>query len=187
MLLREHSKHDLTLYKTSTLKRRIERRMGVHGLDSLAAYEHFVQQNPQELDLLFKEMLIGVTSFFRDPEVWQELKSTVLPALLARQQTGEWPAGVGGGLLDRRGGLLAGDRFSGGGRGSRDAPSLDTADLCDRPERRCDCGRARGHYPAKIADDMTPDRLNRFFKRRRRWLPDRQGYSRHGAVSPSTT
>jgi two-component system, chemotaxis family, CheB/CheR fusion protein len=81
-LLREHSKHDLTLYKTSTLKRRIERRMSVHALDTLAGYEHFVKENPQELDLLFKEMLIGVTHFFRDPAVWQELEDSVLPALM---------------------------------------------------------------------------------------------------------
>src|SRR6202166_4194467 len=52
-LLRERSKHDLTLYKVSTVKRRVERRMGVHGLDTLADYARFAQENPQELDLLF--------------------------------------------------------------------------------------------------------------------------------------
>jgi len=87
-LLRERSKHDLTLYKSTTLKRRIERRMGVIGLDTLAGYEHFVRENPQELDLLFNELLIGVTSFFRDPAIWQELKDAVLPALLARHTPG---------------------------------------------------------------------------------------------------
>ena len=58
--------------------------MAVHGLDTMDAYEAFLRENAQELDLLFKEMLIGVTAFFRDPEVWQDLKETVLPALLAR-------------------------------------------------------------------------------------------------------
>ena len=53
--------------------------MSVHGLATKADYDGFVRKNPQELDLLFKEMLIGVTSFFRDPEVWQELKDSVLP------------------------------------------------------------------------------------------------------------
>ena len=87
-LLRERSKHDLTLYKSSTLNRRIERRMGVIGLDTLTGYEHFVRENPQELDLLFNELLIGVTSFIRNPAIWQELKDAVLPALLARHTPG---------------------------------------------------------------------------------------------------
>ncbi len=83
-LLRQRSKHDLGLYKSSTLRRRIERRLGVHGLGSLADYAAFVRENPQELDILFKEVLIGVTQFFRDPAVWLDLKQRVLPALLAR-------------------------------------------------------------------------------------------------------
>src|SRR5450631_1591880 len=57
-LLRDHNKHDLTHYKSSTLKRRIARRMGVHGLATLDDYEDLLRQNPQELDLLFKELLI---------------------------------------------------------------------------------------------------------------------------------
>jgi two-component system CheB/CheR fusion protein len=83
-LLRERSKHDLSLYKTSTLLRRVERRMAVHRLGTLSAYEGFLRQNPLELDLMFREMLIGVTSFFRDPAAWQELKDRALPGLLAR-------------------------------------------------------------------------------------------------------
>lgn len=83
-LLRENRKHDLSLYKTSTLKRRIARRMAVHSLDTMAAYGAFLRANPAELDLLFKEMLIGVTGFFRDPAVWDELKDALTTALLAR-------------------------------------------------------------------------------------------------------
>ena len=96
-LLKERSKHDLSDYKPSTLRRRIQRRLGVHGLTTHEAYEAFVRQNPQELDLLFKEMLIGVTSFFRDPVVWQEFKDVAMPALLARCAQGTrlraWVAG----------------------------------------------------------------------------------------------
>jgi two-component system CheB/CheR fusion protein len=82
-LLREHSKHDLSSYKPSTLARRIERRIGVHRLATMSDYADFLRKNPHELDLLFKEMLIGVTAFFRDAPVWQELKDTVIPAMLA--------------------------------------------------------------------------------------------------------
>ncbi len=84
-LLRERSRHDLSNYKTSTLLRRIERRMAVHGVDSMKSYEDLLRANPGELELMFREMLIGVTSFFRDPAIWQQLKETALARLLARR------------------------------------------------------------------------------------------------------
>lgn len=84
-LLRDHCKHDFSLYKPSSLRRRIERRVAVHGLESMTAYEHFLRENPKELDLLFAEVLIGVTSFFRNAEAWDELQQTALPKLIARR------------------------------------------------------------------------------------------------------
>jgi two-component system CheB/CheR fusion protein len=84
-LLRHRTRHDFSLYKPSTLHRRIERRMAIHGLPTLADYVRFLRKNPQEIDLLFKELLIGVTSFFRDTAVWQHLLDVALPALLARR------------------------------------------------------------------------------------------------------
>jgi chemotaxis methyl-accepting protein methylase len=82
-LLREHTKHDLTPYESNTLVRRIERRMG--------AYAGFLHSNVQDLNLLFKEMQIGVTSYFRDPEVWRERGNAVLPTLLERPVPGSGP------------------------------------------------------------------------------------------------
>ena len=97
VLLRARSGHDFSLYKKSTIYRRIERRMGIHAIDAIAAYVRFLQENPQELDLLFKELLIGVTSFFRDPEAWHQLVEEILPALIASQPEGgafrAWVAG----------------------------------------------------------------------------------------------
>ncbi len=87
-LLRARCGHDFTGYKGSTVRRRIERRMGVHQLDRTSAYVRFLSANPQELDLLFKEMLIGVTSFFRDPAVWAQLGAEILPSLLASRSPG---------------------------------------------------------------------------------------------------
>ena len=84
ILLRARSGHDFSLYKRNTLYRRIERRMGIHQINQMAAYVRYLQENPQELDLLFKEMLIGVTNFFRDPNVWTHLSEKVWPALFAR-------------------------------------------------------------------------------------------------------
>jgi len=71
ILLREHTGHDFTHYKQTTLYRRIERRMGIHQIHKMAAYVRYLQENSQELDLLFKELLIGVTNFFRDPVAWE--------------------------------------------------------------------------------------------------------------------
>ena len=81
ILLREESGHDFSLYKKNTLFRRVERRKGVHQIDKIANYVRFLQENPKEVEILFKELLIGVTSFFRDAAVWEMLKLNVLPAL----------------------------------------------------------------------------------------------------------
>lgn len=81
ILLRIQTGHDFSLYKNNTMYRRIERRMNVHLIDKIAGYVKFLQENPNELEILFKELLIGVTSFFRDPKVWEKLKESVLPEL----------------------------------------------------------------------------------------------------------
>jgi two-component system CheB/CheR fusion protein len=83
--LRQHTRHDFSHYKPSTLHRRIERRMAIHGITALAQYADFLRRNTQEIDLLFKELLIGVTGFFRDPAVWQQLANVTLPELLSHR------------------------------------------------------------------------------------------------------
>ncbi len=93
-LLHQHLQHDFSLYKPSTLLRRVERRMHVHQLPSMADYVLYLQRNPQELDVLFSEMLIGVTAFFRDPQVWLDLAAQVLPTLLAAERSGPLRAWV---------------------------------------------------------------------------------------------
>lgn len=84
-LLQQKTRHDFSLYKSSTLNRRIERRMSIHHIESLSDYVSFLKQNAQEVELLFKELLIGVTSFFRDKAVWDYFKEDALPKLLARR------------------------------------------------------------------------------------------------------
>jgi two-component system CheB/CheR fusion protein len=81
-LLHTHTGHDFSLYKKPTMYRRIERRMIIHQLDKIDNYVNFLQENPKELEILFRELLIGVTKFFRDEEVWEKLKEQVLPDLL---------------------------------------------------------------------------------------------------------
>jgi two-component system CheB/CheR fusion protein len=79
ILLREQTGHDFSLYKKNTLLRRIDRRKGVHQISRIQSYVRLLQENPQEVQILFKELLIGVTSFFRDAAVLQE---NVLPVLM---------------------------------------------------------------------------------------------------------
>lgn len=163
-LLHERSKHDLTAYKPSTLLRRIERRMAVHELRTMADYEEFLRGNPQELDLLFKEMLIGVTSFFRDPPIWQELKDTVLPALLARH------AGEGARLRAWVVGCSTGEEAYSLAMVFREAvdalPEAHASTLqifaTDLSADAIAVAR-RGRYSAKDVTGMAPERLARFF------------------------
>ena len=96
ILLRARTGHDFSSYKRSTLDRRTERRMSIHQIDKIPAYVRFLQKNPQEVELLFKELLIGVTSFFRDPLAWQALREETLPALLASHPAGPLRAWVVG-------------------------------------------------------------------------------------------
>ena len=88
ILLRTQTGNDFSLYKKNTVYRRIERRMGVHKIDKIAAYVTFLQTNPKEVDILFKELLIGVTNFFRDAAVWEKLEEVVMPQLIINQQEG---------------------------------------------------------------------------------------------------
>ena len=88
ILLRDQSGNDFSFYKKTTLMRRIERRKIVHQIQSLSDYVRFCQENPKEVEILFQELLIGVTHFFRDTEVWKMLKEKVLPDLLKKSADG---------------------------------------------------------------------------------------------------
>ncbi|MEI6277332.1 MAG: chemotaxis protein CheB [Prolixibacteraceae bacterium] len=88
ILLREKCGHDFSGYKKNTLFRRIERRKGLHQIEKLNNYVRFCQENPGEVEILFKELLIGVTSFFRDHAVWEKLKVSVLPELIDNLPSG---------------------------------------------------------------------------------------------------
>lgn len=162
-MLRARSKHDLSDYKPSTLRRRIQRRMSVHGLATKAEYEGFLRRNPQELDLLFKEMLIGVTTFFRDPEVWRELKESVLPVLLTRGAEGNrvraWVVGCSSGeeayslaIAFRE---VIAELPAAAGRPVQIFASDLSADAISAARK--------GRYSANIATDVDPARLAKFF------------------------
>ncbi|MBK5240313.1 chemotaxis protein CheB [Clostridium sp.] len=86
VMIRAHTGHDFSSYKRSTIQRRIERCMGIHQIDNIESYVDFLKDNPSELNLMFKEFLIGVTSFFREQAEWELLKDKVIPALLNQRE-----------------------------------------------------------------------------------------------------
>ena len=82
ILLRAQTGHDFFYYKQNTIQRRIERRMVINQIERLSDYVRYLQQNPLETETLFKELLIGVTNFFRDPEAFEILRTKIIPALV---------------------------------------------------------------------------------------------------------
>jgi two-component system CheB/CheR fusion protein len=82
MTVRSKTGHDFSLYKKNTVIRRIRRRINVHNIENPIAYLHYLQGHPDEVQQLFKELLINVTSFFREPEAFEVFKTTILPELL---------------------------------------------------------------------------------------------------------
>jgi two-component system CheB/CheR fusion protein len=166
-LLHEHTRHDLALYKSNTLVRRIARRMAVHRLDSMDAYAGFLRTNPQELDLLFKEMLIGVTSFFRDAGVWADLRQQVLPALIERRtgQAGPMRAWVVGCSTGEEAYSLAIVFIE-----ALDA--LPAAARCELQIFATDlnadaiAAARSGRFTEALVRDIDPERLARFFSKR---------------------
>ena len=103
MQLRSGTGHDFSLYKKSTIGRRIERRMAQHNIEDADGLCPLPQGAiPPKLQLLFKELLINVTSFFRDPEAFVALKEDILPQLLADKPDGLCLSRLGGRLRQRR-------------------------------------------------------------------------------------
>lgn len=77
ILIRNRTGHDFSQYKKSTIYRRVGRRMNIHQIEEMSQYLRYLQKNPNEIDLLFREFLINVTSFFRDPEAFESFKKVV--------------------------------------------------------------------------------------------------------------
>ena len=84
-LLRARTSYDFHCYKKTTLTRRIQRRMGLSNVKQPADYVKFLRENPAEVTLLFKDLLIGVTSYFREPDAWRVLETEVLPDIVRRR------------------------------------------------------------------------------------------------------
>ena len=163
ILLKTHTGNDFSLYKKNTMYRRIERRMAVHKINEISSYVHFMSENPKEIDLLFKELMIGVTNFFRDIRVWENLSESVLPGMLANLQPGStmraWVPGCSTGEEAYSLAIVfkeALEKIS-----SQQGITLQIF-ATDLDNDAIEIAR-KGIFPANIANDVSESRLNRFF------------------------
>lgn len=161
--LRAQTGHDFSQYKKNTLYRRIERRMSLHQIGTISDYALYLRDNPHELELLFRELLIGVTRFFRDSDMWEQVVDEVIPAVIAARPEGgslrAWVPGCSTGeeayslaiafceVLHR---LEPPNRYT----VQIFATDLDS-DAIDRART--------GVYPLNIRADIGEERLRRFF------------------------
>ncbi len=161
MQIRTSTGHDFSLYKKSTITRRIQRRMSQNGLEDIETYIRHLKGHPSEVASLFKELLINVTNFFRDPEAFVALKQEILPALLADKSDDYifrvWVAGCATGEEAYSIAMVLREFID-------EHPYQFRVQIysTDLAEDTVSTARA-GFYPPNIAQDISPERLRRFF------------------------
>ncbi|HUX89931.1 MAG TPA: chemotaxis protein CheB [Gallionellaceae bacterium] len=161
VLLRTRTGNDFTYYKHATIRRRVKRRMVLNQIERMEDYVKYLQQQPKELDALFQDFLINVTSFFRDPETFEALKTEVFPQMLQGRgnvqplriwipgcSTGEEVYSIAIALFEYLGENISGTRIQ-----------IFASDI---DNKAVDKARA-GHYPEGIRDNVTAERLQCYF------------------------
>jgi len=162
LLLRSHTGHDFAHYKKNTITRRIDRRLAFHQLPDYGYYINFLRENPQEIDVLFNELLIGVTKFFRDAPAFESLKEKLF-YLLRLKAEGEpvriWVAGCSTGEEAYSVAILIMEFFE--LTKIKKAPKVQIF-ATDLDMEAIEHARV-GIYYENIVADVSTDRLNRFF------------------------
>ncbi|MCY2932235.1 MAG: PAS domain-containing protein [Planctomycetota bacterium] len=160
-VLRARTGHDFSLYKKNTVCRRVERRMAVHGIEKVADYAQYLHEHAEEAQLLFKELLINVTNFFRDAEAFAALATDILPDTLAGKGGNYvfrvWVPGCATGEEAYSLAILLREGLE---KAKRDFKVQIYA--TDLDEEAIATARS-GHYPPNIAADVDAERLRRFF------------------------
>lgn len=159
--LRTRSKFDFRFYRKSMLLRRVQRRMGLRQVNEMPDYLTLLREDPEEVSALHRDLLIGVTGFFREPEAFRVLEERVVPELVERSDIEQpirvWVAGCATGEEAYSIAILLMEGFS----ESRKADSVQIF-ASDIDERALEVARA-GVYPESISTDVMPERLRRFF------------------------
>jgi len=176
ILLRAQTGHDFSEYKQSTVQRRIERRMAVHQIVQLDGYVHYLQQTPTEADALFRDLLIGVTNFFRDPEAFAAVEKQVIPRLFVDRPAGAliraWSPGCSTGEEAYSLAILLQEHME------TLKKSFKVQVFATDIDRQAIEQARLGVYPASIAADVSPERLARFFAME----PDGSAYRIHKGI-----
>ncbi|NBC29227.1 MAG: PAS domain-containing protein [Spirochaetes bacterium] len=161
LLIKRRAGVDLSYYKESTIVRRVERRMGINRIDDLNQYLTFMEENPQEVTILFKEILIGVTKFFRDPEAFEVLAEEVLPEIFENSGSNGairvWVPGCSTGEEAYSLAILLAEFAE--EHGYRNEVKVFATDI----DKDAIEFASYGTYPESIAADMSSQRLSRFF------------------------
>ncbi len=162
-ILRARTGHDFSGYKDKTLTRRVQRRMQVLQLTEVDQFLERLRQDPHEVDMLFQDLLIGVTNFFRDPQVFKALESEVIPRLFERKGPDDsvrvWVPGCSTGEEAYSIAILLREHAP----KSHSIPKLQVF-ASDIDEAALEVARF-GRYPSTIARDVSARRLERFFLR----------------------
>jgi len=173
ILLRAHTGHDFSQYKPTTIHRRIERRMAVHQIEKLDGYVRYLQQNPLEAEALFRDLLIGVTNFFRDPEAFKALEKQIIPEIFAGKPVGAairvWSLGCSNGEEAYSIAILMQEHME--ALKQSYAVQVFATDI----DSQAIATARLGQYPAGIVADISPERLARFFTAE----PDGSAYRIH--------
>jgi two-component system CheB/CheR fusion protein len=159
-LLRDQTGVDFTYYKPSTITRRIKRRLTVNQKNSLVEYIDFMQRFPAEVTTLYRELLIGVTSFFRDPDAMTELLTHCFPKILTQSKNRElrfWVAGCSTGEEAYTIAILAKEAMD------RMGESRDIKIFATDIDRNAVVHAGNGIYPESIAADLSPRFLGKYF------------------------
>jgi len=162
-LLHAQTGHDFSGYKKSTISRRIERRLAVNQIEHPGDYLRYLHQNTHEIEFLFRELLVGVTGFFRDPEAFDALREKVIPSLFTERTPGDpvrvWVPGCSTGEEAYSLAIIFKEYLE-----ELKQPFKVQIFATDIDSRAIDRSR-QGIYPASIASDVTPERLKHFFTR----------------------
>ena len=159
-LIRNETGNDFSSYKENTLLRRIRRRMAIHQISEAGQYIRFLQQNPKETTVLFKELLINVTSFFRDKEAFEVLKRVLKEHLEQKPRQEEirvWVVGCATGEEAYSIAIILRESLD-----ELDSQAKVQIFGTDLDNEAIDIAR-NGVYRANIADDVSPEKLKRFF------------------------
>ncbi|MCG7848744.1 MAG: PAS domain-containing protein [ANME-2 cluster archaeon] len=162
VLIRDRTGHDFSLYKETTIHRRIERRMNIHQIDKLQDYVRYLSEKPSEIDVLFKELLIGVTNFFRDPEAFEFFIQKIIPEMV-KDKTPALPVRVWVPACS------TGEEAYSIAMIFKEHLDEIKSDIkvqifaTDVDKDAIETARA-GVYPASIAVDVSQERLDRFFE-----------------------